>query len=73
MQFRNVGTQRRFTHRPAPRDQVERVGDVRTETFVCGVCGRSVPMSRAKWQPFVLRLGAIGVTRFDISNEPHLT
>ena len=73
VQFRNVGKQRRFTHRDAPRDQVERVGDVRTETFICGACGREVPMSRAKWQPFVLRLGAIGVTRFDISNEPHLT
>jgi hypothetical protein len=30
-------------------------------------------MSREKWQPFVLRLGAIGVVRFDISNERHLT
>ncbi len=73
MQFHNVGRQHRFTRRPAPLEQVERVGDVRTQTFVCGVCGRSVPMSRAKWQPFVLRLGAIEVTRFDISNEPHLT
>ena len=73
VQFRNVGKQRRFTHRDAPREQVERIGSVRTETFVCGVCGRSVPMSREKWQPFVLRLGVIGVMRFDISNEAHLT
>ena len=73
VQFRNVGRQRRITHRPAPREQVERIGDVRTETLVCDVCGRSVPMSREKWQPFVLRLGAEGWTHFDISNETHLT
>jgi hypothetical protein len=73
VQFRNVGKQRRYTHRDAPREQLDRIGEVRTETFVCRVCGRSVPMSREKWQPFVLRLADIGVTRFDISNEPHLT
>jgi hypothetical protein len=73
VQFRNVGRQRRFTHRDAPLEQVERIGDVRTETFVCGLCGRTVPMSREKWQPFVLRLGDAGVPHFDISNETHLT
>ena len=73
VQIHNVGRQRTFTRRPAPRDLVERIGDVRTETFVCGACGRTVPMSREKWQPFVLRLGVAGRTEFDISNESHLT
>lgn len=73
VQFRNVGRQRRYTHRDAPREQLERIGEVRTQTFVCKLCEREVPMSREKWQPFVLRLGDIGWTRFDISNEAHLT
>jgi hypothetical protein len=73
VQFRNVGKQRRFTHRDVPREQLDRVGDVRTETFIYRVCGRCVPMSREKWQPYVLRLGAEGVTHIDISNETHLT
>ena len=56
VQFHNVGgsTDSPAAPRPSTGGAHRRR---RTQTFVCGACGRSVPMSREKWQPFVLRLG----------------
>ena len=72
VQFRNSGKQRTYTHPGrSPEDiaDMRRVGQMRTETMVCPRCPLTVPMTRTKWQPFVLRRGAEGATRIDLSLE----
>lgn len=72
VQFRNAGKQRTYTHPGrSPEDiaNMRRVGFLRTETMVCPRCPLSVPMTRAKWQPYVMRRAAAGENTIDLSLE----
>jgi hypothetical protein len=72
VQFRNAGKQRTYAHPGRSSEDIanmRRVGEMRTETMICRSCPLSVPMTRAKWQPFVMRRGAVGATQIDLSLE----
>lgn len=72
VQFRNAGKQRTYMNpdrSPEAIANMRRVGFMQTETMVCPCCPLRVPMTRAKWQPFVLRRGAATETGIDLSLE----